>query len=214
MTAGPLSLSSGLPAFTHEDALPGPVAGVDEVGRGPWAGPVVACAVILDRARVPEGLADSKALTARRREALSALILADHAVGIGLCEVAEIDAPGMGVGRATLLAMARAVRALPTYPSGALVDGTQAPDLGPVTVRTLPRADALSASVAAASIVAKVHRDALMARLAGDHPAYGWDRNKGYGTRQHAAALAAHGVTPHHRRSFAPVAARLAKSPS
>ena len=196
--------------FEHEDALPGPVAGVDEVGRGPWAGPVVAAAVILDRQAVPEGLNDSKRLTALRREALDAAIRATAEVGLGVCTVEEIDA--MGVGRATLLAMRRAVEALRVRPNGALIDGTQAPDLaGSIAVRTLPRADALSPSVAAASIIAKVYRDAEMVRLDAQHPGYAWASNKGYGTKDHAAGLDAHGVTIHHRRSFAPIARRLAR---
>ena len=198
------------PTFEHEDALPGTVAGVDEVGRGPWAGPVVACAVVLDRARVPDGLRDSKALSAARRETLAAIIEADAGVGIGMCSVEEIDEAG--VGRATLRAMRRALAALPLAPGSALIDGTQLPDLPPeITARALPRADALSASVAAASIVAKVHRDALMTQLAEQHPYYAWERNKGYGTAAHAAGLDAHGVTPHHRRSFAPIARRLVR---
>lgn len=203
------------PGFDHEDALAaeagGPVAGVDEVGRGPWAGPVVACAVVLDRARVPEGLADSKTLSAARREALSTAIRSTAEVGIGACSVAEIDEAG--VGRATLVAMRRAVEALPTRPAGVLVDGTQLPALPEgVAAMALPRADATSASVAAASIVAKVHRDALMTALAAAFPAYGWERNKGYGTKAHAEALEAHGVTAHHRRSFAPIARLLSRS--
>ena len=196
--------------FEHEDALPGPVAGVDEVGRGPWAGPVVAAAVILDRQAVPEGLNDSKRLTALRREALDAAIRATAEVGLGVCTVEEIDA--MGVGRATLLAMRRAVEGLQATPNGALIDGTLAPDLGDgIEIRTLPRADALSPSVAAASIIAKVFRDAEMVRLDAQHPGYAWASNKGYGTKDHAAGLDAHGVTIHHRRSFAPIARRLAR---
>ena len=149
------------PSFASEDVLPGSVAGIDEVGRGPWAGPVVACAVVLDRARVPEGLRDSKTLSAGRREALAAEIEAAAAVGIGEASVAEIDE--VGVGRATLTAMERALGALPFPPDSVLVDGVQVIAVPPgVAIRALPRADALSPSVAAASIVAKVHRDALM----------------------------------------------------
>ena len=195
--------------FVHEDALPGPVAGVDEVGRGPWAGPVVACAVVLDRAHVPVGLADSKKLSPARREALAAEIAAHAQVGLGACTVAEIDA--RGVGRATLLAMVHALAALPARPASAIIDGTLLPDLPGLRMTALPRADALCASVAAASIVAKVHRDAEMVRLAALHPHYAWERNKGYGTAAHAAGLDAHGVTEHHRRSFAPIHARLTK---
>ena len=198
------------PNFEHEDVLPGPVAGVDEVGRGPWAGPVVAAAVVLDRAHVPQGLADSKALTARRREVLAAEIEASARVGFGICTVAEIDEAG--VGRATLLAMRRALEALPARPASALIDGTQLPPLPEgMTARALPRADALSASVAAASIVAKVRRDAMMVALCAANPGYDWASNKGYGTKAHAAGLDAHGLTPHHRRSFAPIARRASR---
>ena len=197
------------PSFEHEDALPGSVAGVDEVGRGPWAGPVVAAAVILDRSCVPAGLADSKTLSPARREALAALIEDAGMVGLGVCTVEEIDETG--VGKATLLAMSRAVEALPVRPDTALIDGTVMPSL-PIgmAAQTLPRADALCPSVAAASIVAKVYRDTVMTTLARSFPAYAWDKNKGYGTKDHAEALNRHGVTPHHRRSFAPIARRLA----
>ena len=196
--------------FEHEDALPGPVAGVDEVGRGPWAGPVVAAAVILDRVFSPRGLRDSKKLSPARREILAAEVLATARVGLGICEVAEIDA--VGVGRATLTAMRRALDALPALPAGVVVDGTQLPALPDgVTACALPRADDACPSVAAASIVAKVHRDALMATLAADYPAYAWERNKGYGTKDHADALKRYGITPHHRLSFAPIAALAAR---
>lgn len=195
-----------VPDFTREDTLPGPVAGVDEVGRGPWAGPVVACAVILDRNRTPDGLRDSKKLTAKRREGLDAAIRQSAHIGIGSCIVEEIDAPGMGIGRATLLAMKRAVEALPVRPAGAVIDGNQRPDIPDLAMLALPRADAISASVAAASIVAKVYRDAIMSDLADAHPGYGWASNKGYGTAEHARGLAQRGVTAHHRRSFAPIA--------
>ena len=197
------------PTFEHEDTLPGPVAGVDEVGRGPWAGPVVAAAVVLDRSCVPDGLRDSKALSPARREALASAIRRSAAFGIGISSVEEIDAGG--VGRATLAAMTRALDALPAPPGSVLIDGVVLPVL-PTGLRALalPRADARCASVAAASIVAKVHRDAIMTELGRAHPAYAWARNKGYGTKEHAAALDAHGVTPHHRRSFAPIARRIA----
>ncbi|MBB4658614.1 ribonuclease HII [Parvularcula dongshanensis] len=198
--------------FEIEDALLGPVAGVDEVGRGPWAGPVVAGAVILDRARVPKGLRDSKKLSAKRREALSAEIAETAAIGLGWVSVAEIDA--MGVGKATLLAMSRALEALPVRPAAVIVDGLVLPALPEgVVARALPRADDLSPSVAAASILAKVARDAEMARLHEHHTPYDWASNKGYGTRAHADALEIHGVTPHHRLSFAPIARRAERKP-
>lgn len=197
------------PSFEHEDGLPGSVAGVDEVGRGPWAGPVVAAAVILDRSNVPAGLRDSKTLSPARREALATSIEDTAVVGLGVCSVEEIDEGG--VGRATLLAMSRAVDALCVRPDTALIDGTVMPSLpSGMAAQTLPRADALCPSVAAASIVAKVYRDTVMTTLARSFPAYAWDRNKGYGTKDHAEALDRHGVTVHHRRSFAPISRRVA----
>ncbi|WP_051881584.1 ribonuclease HII [Parvularcula oceani] len=196
------------PSFALEDEFGGVVAGIDEVGRGPWAGPVVACAVILDRERCPQGLGDSKKLTQKRREAACAAVEETACYALGVVEVPLLDE--LGIGKATLLAMSRAVAALPRRPDAVLVDGTQLPDTGGIPARAVPRADALSASVAAASIVAKVRRDAHLRELAEDFPPYGWERNKGYGTKDHAEALARHGVTPHHRRSFAPIKRLLA----
>ncbi len=189
-----------------ERAAGGVVAGVDEAGRGPWAGPVVAAAVILDPATLPDvlrhGLDDSKRLTAARRADLFAS-LSDHArIGVGRAEVAEIDT--LNILQAALLAMSRAVAALGTVPDIALVDGNRAPSL-PCPVRCVVKGDAASLSIAAASIVAKVTRDRCMGELARDFPGYGWDRNAGYGTAEHRAALERLGVTPHHRVSFAPV---------
>jgi ribonuclease HII len=187
------------------------VCGVDEAGRGPLAGPVVAAAVVLPCvARRPKwcaGIDDSKALGAAAREALFAAIHANARVGVGLASVEEIDQ--INILRATLLAMRRAVLALDCTPAAALVDGNQAPDL-PCPVHLLVGGDALSLSVAAASIIAKVTRDRIMTELAGLHPGYGWDRNAGYGTREHLSALKSLGATPHHRRSFAPVHEQLA----
>lgn len=183
--------------------MPGPVAGVDEVGRGPLAGPVVAAAVILDKARIPKGLDDSKKLDAGRREVLYAAIMESAvAVGVGEATVDEIDL--INIRQATHMAMARAVRALKIEAAFALVDGNDAPAL-PCPCDTLIEGDAKSVSIAAASIIAKVTRDRMMAALHDDHPGYGWASNKGYGTPEHLAALARHGATPHHRRSFAPV---------
>ena len=195
-----------MPDFSLELGCPAPLAGIDEAGRGPWAGPVVAAAVILDSGRLPpslrHGLDDSKKLSARRREELFAA-LPDHAlIGVGQAGVDEIDR--LNILRATLLAMARAVTALGATPAMALVDGNQPPDL-PCPVRCVVGGDGISLSIAAASIVAKVTRDRLMTRLDLEFPVYGWRTNAGYGTREHRAALARHGVTPHHRRSFAPI---------
>jgi ribonuclease HII len=191
-----------MPSLIHESELAAPCAGIDEAGRGPWAGPVVAAAVILRAGSIPAGLDDSKALSAARREQLFPMILSGAHVGIGEASVCEIDA--LNIRRATHLAMARALAALPLAPASALVDGNDAPAL-PCTVRALVKGDSLSLSIAAASIVAKVHRDRMMEALHTLHPGYGWCNNKGYGTAEHAKALALHGITPHHRRSFAPI---------
>ena len=179
----------------------GPVAGVDEVGRGPLAGPVVAAAVIL---RCPiEGLADSKTLSAPRREELARLIRAQALIGVAAASVREIER--LNILGATLLAMRRAVARLPLTPALALVDGDRGPELC-CAVRCIIGGDATVPEISAASIVAKVLRDRLMARLAQHHPGYGWERNAGYGTPEHRRALTAHGLTLHHRRGFAPCA--------
>jgi ribonuclease HII len=179
------------------------VCGVDEAGRGPLAGPVFAAAVILDPARPIAGLADSKVLSARRREALAAEIESRAiAWGVASASVEEIDA--LNILRASLLAMRRAVEGLAVTPSRVVVDGPHCPRLE-VPVRGIVRGDATHASIAAASILAKVARDAEMLALHRIHPADGFDRHKGYPTPAHVAALRAHGVSVAHRRSFAPV---------
>ena len=191
-----------MPDFAIEASHYGPVAGIDEVGRGPLAGPVVAAAVVLDPANLPQGANDSKKLTALRRQRLHEIIMRTAMVGIGSATVDEIDK--LNIRRATHLAMQRAFAALGTVPDLVLVDGNDAPDI-PCVTRTIVGGDGLSLSIASASIVAKVTRDALMVELDGQHPEYGWCRNKGYGTAEHTAALARYGVTAHHRKSFAPV---------
>jgi ribonuclease HII len=191
-----------MPDFSLEDAAGGIVAGIDEAGRGPWAGPVVAAAVILDRHRVPPGLDDSKALSAKKRAALFSPILETARVGVGRAGVEDIER--LNILGAALLAMARAMEDLGTQPDLALIDGNRPPRL-PCPVQCVVKGDSRSLSVAAASIVAKVTRDRLMAELAQTFPGYGWERNAGYGTREHSAALERLGVTPHHRRSFAPI---------
>lgn len=180
-----------------------PIAGVDEVGRGPLAGPVTAAAVILDPARIPAGLNDSKKLTARQREALCTEILASSEVSVAHASVAEIDA--LNILRAAHLAMVRAVSGLGRPPALALIDGNMLPDGLCVPAQAVVRGDALSLSVAAASIVAKVTRDRIMRDLAQQFPGYGWETNAGYGSKSHIAALQDFGPTPHHRRSFRPV---------
>jgi ribonuclease HII len=182
--------------------IPGPIAGVDEAGRGPLAGPVVAAAVILDRKRIPKGLDDSKQMTADAREDAYGRIMACAVVGVGDATVDEIDL--VNIRQATHLAMARAVRALALAPAFALVDGNDAPAL-PCRCDTIVEGDSRSVSIAAASIIAKVTRDRMMTALHQEHPGYGWLTNKGYGTPKHLDALNRLGPCRHHRRSFAPV---------
>lgn len=185
-----------------------PVAGVDEAGRGPLAGPVVAAAVILDPARPIAGLADSKTLSALQRERLAPLIRARAwAWAIGSAERSEIDA--LNILQATLLAMRRALLALSVAPAHVCIDGTCAPQLADLrcTVETVVRGDARVPSISAASILAKTHRDALMRALDERHPGYGFARHKGYGTPAHLAALRRLGPSSEHRVSFAPVRA-------
>lgn len=179
------------------------ICGVDEAGRGPWAGPVYAGACILDPEATPEGLNDSKALSAKRRRELDQALRAGAEIGVGWASVEEIDR--MGLGRAADLAMARAVAALPRPPCFALVDGKRVPSNLGVPAEPLISGDALCLSISAASILAKVARDLVMDALAADHPDYGWETNRGYGTAAHQAALKRWGVTLHHRRSFQPI---------
>lgn len=199
-----------MPDLTLETEIGGVVCGIDEVGRGPLAGPVVAAAVILDPARLPkallERLDDSKKLSKRLREELAELVPATAAIGFGEASVEEIDR--LNILQATFLAMRRAYDALGRECSHALVDGNRPPRL-PCPVRCVVGGDGLSLSIAAASVVAKVRRDAQMAELARSHPEFGWERNAGYGTAEHLDALKRLGPTPHHRRSFAPVAQHI-----
>lgn len=180
----------------------GRVAGMDEVGRGPLAGPVTAAAVILDPDDLPPDIDDSKALTAAERETGFALIMGRAvAVGIGFASPREIDC--INIRQATFLAMRRALAALSVVPAHVLVDGHDAPPLRGVVVETIVKGDALSLSIAAASIVAKVTRDRMMVRLDGHHPQYGFARHKGYATAAHRDAILRHGPSAHHRMSFA-----------
>ncbi|KPQ05788.1 MAG: ribonuclease HII [Rhodobacteraceae bacterium HLUCCA12] len=196
------------PDFTHEDAALARgaliVAGVDEVGRGPLAGPVTAAAVVLNPNRIPEGLRDSKRLTARARTTLAATI-EDMAIAssVAHASVDEIDA--LNILQASHLAMRRALVGLSPPADHALIDGNRLPGDLPCPAETLVKGDARCLSIAAASILAKVARDRIMAELARDWPGYGWERNAGYPAPTHLAALKRLGVTPHHRRSFAPV---------
>ena len=188
---------------------PGLVAGVDEAGRGPLAGPVVAAAVILDELRPIKGLADSKGLTPRRRERLYDEIRAKAlCCAVASASVEEIDR--LNILQATLLAMCRAVAALRLLPHRVVVDGNRVPVL-PMTVAAIVKGDALIAAISAASILAKVERDRHCLELDALHPHYGFAAHKGYPTAEHLAALELHGACAVHRRSFAPVRRRLAR---
>jgi ribonuclease HII len=178
------------------------VAGVDEVGRGPLAGPVTAAAVILDPANIPDGLNDSKMLSRKKREALEPLIFANAEVSIAHATVEEIDE--INILRASHLAMERAIAGLGRV-DHALIDGNMIPRGLIIPATTIIKGDARSLSIAAASIVAKICRDRIMVGLAQQYPGYGWDTNAGYGSKSHISALHRLGVTPHHRRSFKPV---------
>jgi ribonuclease HII len=209
---------SQMPDFSFEqDAFEklkgkGLIAGVDEAGCGPWAGPVVAAAVIFpDFKTLPSDLLtlldDSKKLTAKRREAAYEVLKSYEGIhcyrGWGQASEAEIDR--INIRQGALLAMARAVENLPQQPDFALIDGICAPSLQ-CPLQTLKKGDSRSFSIAAASIVAKVTRDKIMKELSLLYPQYGWETNAGYGTKAHQEGLARHGITPHHRRSFAPIA--------
>jgi ribonuclease HII len=194
------------PDFTFEEDLISRgeicIAGVDEVGRGPLAGPVTAAAVILDPANIPDGLNDSKMLSRKKREALEPLIFAKAEVSIAHATVEEIDE--INILRASHLAMERAIAGLGRV-DHALIDGNMIPRGLIIPATTIIKGDARSLSIAAASIVAKICRDRIMVGLAQQYPGYGWDTNAGYGSKSHISALHRLGVTPHHRRSFKPV---------
>ena len=200
-----------MPDFKHETTLIGKhslIAGIDEAGRGPWAGPVVAGAVIFPQLNISEHLAkkldDSKKLSATKREELfKELHTCGALIGCGSASVEEIDR--LNILQATFLAMRRAIENLPVVPSFAIIDGNKIPPDLPCPARSLVKGDALSLSVAAASIIAKVTRDRLMSDLAKEFPYYGWEKNAGYGTKAHQIGLAEHGICIHHRKSYAPI---------
>ncbi|MGZ5234236.1 MAG: ribonuclease HII [Burkholderiales bacterium] len=179
-----------------------PIAGVDEAGRGPWAGPVVAAAVILNPDRIPANIDDSKVLDEDSRAYLYKRIMKVAIVAVGIADVDRIDRDNI-LG-ATLWAMAEAVAQLTDTPKLVLIDGNRAPRL-PMLARTIVKGDAKCLSIAAASIIAKVTRDRLMMELARDYPGYGFERHKGYGTPEHQAAITKLGISALHRRSFKPV---------
>jgi len=179
------------------------VAGVDEVGRGPLCGPVTAAAVVLDPDNIPAGLNDSKKLTEKKRDALCVEILASSDCCIAHASVEEIDE--INILRAAHLAMERAVAGLKQTADFALIDGNMIPKGLVIPAKSVVKGDARSLSIAAASIIAKVERDQIMKQLAAEFPGYGWEKNAGYGTKQHLEGLRSLGVTPHHRRSFKPI---------
>ena len=192
-----------MPDYSWESRHAGPVAGVDEAGRGPLAGPVVAAAVVLDPDCIPDGLDDSKVLTAAKRAALHARLLECARVGVGIATVEEIDT--LNILWATMLAMTRAVEALGFRPAMVLVDGNRCPKWDHSSQWVIG-GDALCLSIAAASIIAKHRRDCMMIEYDAQFPGYGWASNKGYAAQVHQEALRRLGPTPLHRRSFAPVA--------
>ena len=178
------------------------IAGIDEAGRGPWAGPVVSAAVILNEKNIPDGLNDSKKLSEKKRLSLFSSIYNFHSVGVGISSIEEIDT--MNVLQATFLSMSRAVNDLNPQPEHVLVDGNLDPGLDFKT-DCIVKGDSASLSIAAASIIAKVTRDNLMIELDGEYPYYFWKKNKGYGTSEHRKALEMYGPCKYHRKSFSPI---------
>jgi ribonuclease HII len=187
----------------EKQLLPEIVAGVDEAGRGPLAGPVIAAAVILDSRRIPVGINDSKKLTKQMREKLFDEIFNTSLIGVGQASIYEIDE--LNILGATKLAMVRALGRLPTQPRAALIDGNQPPHHEFIKCIPIIKGDSKSLSIAAASIIAKVTRDRIMKELDLQFPEYKWKQNSGYGTKEHVKALYEFGASPHHRKSFAPV---------
>ena len=178
------------------------IAGIDEAGRGPWAGPVVSAAVILNEKNIPDGLNDSKKLSEKKRLSLYSSIYNFHFVGVGISSIEEIDS--MNVLQATFLSMKRAVEDLNPQPEYILVDGNLDPGLNFKT-KCIIKDDSISISIAAASVIAKVTRDNLMLKLDKEFPNYNWKKNKGYGTAEHRNALELHGPCKYHRKSFSPI---------
>jgi ribonuclease HII len=192
-----------LPNFFLEDQFYSKiVAGIDEAGRGPWAGPVVAAAVVLNKDNLPIGINDSKKLSIKKRDELFNNIQNLAQIGIGIASVEEIDT--LNILQATMLAMQRAVDNLPAMPDVALIDGNKSPIL-PCYTETIIQGDSKCLSIAAASIIAKVTRDRIMEELAKEYNMYGWERNAGYGTKDHIKGLEEYGVSKYHRKSYAPI---------
>lgn len=195
------------PDFSIESEYDGIIVAIDEVGRGPLAGPVMAAAAILDASNIPAGLNDSKKLSAAKRDKLYESILATSRVEIGVASVKEIEE--LNILGATKLAMQRAYAALECAATIALIDGNQPPQL-PCPTRCVVKGDSKCLSIAAASIIAKVTRDRHMQALAKEHPHYAWEKNAGYGTKAHMEGLYTYGVTVHHRRGFRPISDMIA----
>jgi ribonuclease HII len=196
-----------MPDFSIENEFKGVIAGVDEAGRGPWAGPVVAGAVILDRENFPDGINDSKKISEKKREYLYEKIFDVAQVGVGIVTAEEID--NVNILQAAMMAMKNAVEDLKVQPDVVLVDGNKIPDLT-CKAHAVIKGDNKSLSIAAGAIIAKVTRDRIMKEISLDFPHYGWETNSGYGTKIHQEALAKYGVTVHHRKSFKPIAKLLA----
>ena len=190
------------PSYKFDQAYETPIIGVDEVGRGTLAGPVISAAIILNKEKIPEGINDSKKLSKKKREVINEELISQHSFAIGMASVEEIDK--INILQASLLAMKRAVLNLNIKPQTILVDGNKLPDLE-YNMYPIIKGDSKSISIAAASIIAKVYRDKLMQDLSLQYPGYYWEKNSGYGTKQHLLALNSLGVTPIHRKSFAPI---------
>ena len=190
------------PSYKFDQAYETPIIGVDEVGRGPLAGPVISAAIVLNKEKIPEGINDSKKLSKKKREVINEELISQHKFAIGIASVEEIDK--INILQASLLAMKRAVLNLNIKPQTILVDGNKLPDLE-YNMYPIIKGDNKSISIAAASIIAKVYRDKLMQDLSLQYPGYYWEKNSGYGTKQHLLALNNLGVTPIHRKSFAPI---------
>ena len=195
-------MSLNLPLIDFDNNFNHPIAGVDEVGRGTLAGPVVAAAVILDYKNIPNGIQDSKKISKKNRELINKYILETSIVSIGYSTSIEIDK--INILKASLLAMKRAVEGLEKKPNIVLIDGNYVPDIN-INAKPIVKGDNKSLSIAAASIVAKVYRDNLMTEYSKKYPGYLWEKNSGYGTKEHLEAIKKLGVTPIHRTSFKPI---------
>ena len=195
-------MSLNLPLIDFDNNFNHPIAGVDEVGRGTLAGPVVAAAVILDYKNIPNGIKDSKKISKKNRELISKYILETSIVSIGYSTSIEIDK--INILKASLLAMKRAIEGLEKKPNIVLIDGNYVPDIN-INAKPIVKGDNRSLSIAAASIVAKVYRDNLMTEYSKKYPGYLWEKNSGYGTKEHLEAIKKLGVTPIHRTYFKPI---------